>query len=616
MPLMGMALVWCMAVTTPATAQTFLQLSDMGSNIGPRLTRIVARNRVAADLFGDLGGNVSYVDAVASPPVAYEFASDPAWNRILFGQNGDYVNQFRNDANGGLSGPLGLDVSPQGTVFVADGFSLRFVVLSFDAASRALSFLASGERAGVTGMPVDIAWDGLLGPLAGSNAFFYVLDHVGHVSYWRWTPPSTATFQWVYGSPGTGTGQFTTPRGVCVGHALSTAGGTVFTSDLYVADAGNHRLIWLRRGTSGATWQRAVTLDLGGVPADCSVDNFGNVYVVDEQNSRILKYTASLEFLASYGTYGRGATNLNTFSHPHAIHVVYGRRLLNGQPNYYGEGRIITAEDWTDSSGATEHWLGVRVIQAIGWGGPFGASVDYRITDHATVAIDVLRGGLLYKNVSVTFNPAGSASGFWDATDPSGNPAPAGTYQLRVTATSAYGCDGSTWCQSSLASNVFFAGCSGGPEGCIHPEERNVALGPLEPGGDNGLPTTFFLHQLVSSYIGPIARRSAVSAAGAAGSWGVAPGGLAAEVRAAGLLALSVGVPSSSAAVPVSIRVYALNGVPVRELAANPMLQPGEYLVGWDARDRDGRAVQPGVYIAVMTAGSFRGVQRLIVPRR
>ncbi|MEK6769488.1 MAG: FlgD immunoglobulin-like domain containing protein, partial [Gemmatimonadota bacterium] len=71
----------------------------------------------------------------------------------------------------------------------------------------------------------------------------------------------------------------------------------------------------------------------------------------------------------------------------------------------------------------------------------------------------------------------------------------------------------------------------------------------------------------------------------------------------------------SSTPTPVMVRVYSLTGVLVRELVREGVA-PGEYVVGWDGADRDGRPVPPGVYIAVMTAGSFRGMQRLIVPRR
>ncbi len=58
--------------------------------------------------------------------------------------------------------------------------------------------------------------------------------------------------------------------------------------------------------------------------------------------------------------------------------------------------------------------------------------------------------------------------------------------------------------------------------------------------------------------------------------------------------------------------LYALTGTPVRQLVSEA-LEAGHYLVGWDGNDDSGRRVQPGVYVAVMTAGNFRETRRLVV---
>jgi hypothetical protein len=88
-----------------------------------------------------------------------------------------------------------------------------------------------------------------------------------------------------------------------------------------------------------------------------------------------------------------------------------------------------------------------------------------------------------------------------------------------------------------------------------------------------------------------------------------------ASVRAHGIRALRVAVPlaaGGAAMSRVTVRVYSLAGRLVRVLLDEDV-EPGSYVVGWDGLDQSGRPVLPGVYIAIMNAESYRGVQRLII---
>jgi hypothetical protein len=55
-----------------------------------------------------------------------------------------------------------------------------------------------------------------------------------------------------------------------------------------------------------------------------------------------------------------------------------------------------------------------------------------------------------------------------------------------------------------------------------------------------------------------------------------------------------------------------MSGRSVRILV-NEKLNPGVYEVGWDGNDDRGRPAAPGVYVAMMTLGSFKTTQRLIL---
>ncbi len=87
---------------------------------------------------------------------------------------------------------------------------------------------------------------------------------------------------------------------------------------------------------------------------------------------------------------------------------------------------------------------------------------------------------------------------------------------------------------------------------------------------------------------------------------------LSALVRVHGVRGLAFSVTRAAAQAPVTIRVYSLAGRLIRVLV-NEHLAPGVYEIGWDGLDESGRRAAPGVYLAVMSAGSFRATQRLIL---
>lgn len=149
------------------------------------------------------------------------------------------------------------------------------------------------------------------------------------------------------------------------------------------------------------------------------------------------------------------------------------------------------------------------------------------------------------------------------------------------------------------------------PEICVPCEDLNVAL-PLEGAVRVAhLPAAYRLGQVLTSYTGPMLRVEGFGA-GAGEAAVMSSAQAVASVRAHGIRALSVDVPGGGAGTRVTVRVYSITGRLVRVLV-DEGVDPGSYVVGWDGEDAAGRAVQPGVYLAVMTAGGFHGVQRLLV---
>lgn len=124
-------------------------------------------------------------------------------------------------------------------------------------------------------------------------------------------------------------------------------------------------------------------------------------------------------------------------------------------------------------------------------------------------------------------------------------------------------------------------------------------------------PGRFGMGQVLADYSGPLMRMDAPGMSALLSS--VNGSASAVEfVKTRGLTSLRIDVPDGPEQSNVRVIVYTLSGTAVRELVSET-LDAGNYLVGWDGNDDRGRRVQPGVYVVIMTAGSFRETRRLVI---
>ncbi len=608
-PLRSLATTLVVLLASPlaASAQTFVQLSDMGSQVGPRLTRTVAQARIGRSLFGRVGAKVSFIQS----GIAYQLASDPEWARVLVGRWGEWVHAYNNGSGGGgrFVRPEGIDISARKKLYVADRGKTRLVVATFDPAQQTL---VNGRTAGSQGLrTVDIAWDGGTTPLT-QDYLYSLQDTASYVSYWDFNGADPSTPLWSYGTTGNGTGQFWYPSGICAGKTPAANGGTQFTTDFYVVDRGNRRVVRLSRGASGPSWVSTVSLS-GWDPRDCAVDYFGNVYVADQVGHHLHKFTFSLQLLATYGTYGKGANNLNTFSYPEAVSIPCGLKVVNSQTVWYCEGRVLTAEQWSDSSGAVEHYLGVQgsvTAQPQPDAYNHGATFSYFTTDHATHGLVVWGpGGEAVRRSSLGLKPPGAHTGFWNGYTDAGTSAPTGNYTISMTLNSAYSCSGQTWCATGVSFQSFFHQQEAPPPPCGNPPCPFSP--PISDPATEPEPATLFFRQRVVADARPLARVTGQQAVAAA-PLAAQPGALSELVRDLGVRGVTFSVTRQLSSGPIKISVHSLSGRRVRVLV-NEILAPGVYEIGWDGLDDRGRPAAPGVYFAVLTAGGARLVQRLII---
>jgi hypothetical protein len=124
-------------------------------------------------------------------------------------------------------------------------------------------------------------------------------------------------------------------------------------------------------------------------------------------------------------------------------------------------------------------------------------------------------------------------------------------------------------------------------------------------------PSRYGIGQVLSEYTGALMRVDGATLS--AQMSGVTSSASAVDfVKSHGITTLRLEIPDRNPVASVRVVLYSLDGTPVRQLV-NEALQAGRYLLGWDGMDDTGRRVQPGVYVAVMTAGNFRETHRLVV---
>jgi len=198
-------------------------------------------------------------------------------------------------SQGELSGPVGVTVNSQGTVFVSD--PANFNILKFSGTTGCgtlgtppvLAYQQTGKFSGPQGVALD-----------GQGNMFIVDQSNDRVQRFN---SSTGNFLGAWGSYGNQPGQFDFPSGIVVDH----------TGKVYVSDSGNNRVErFFPNGTVIKTWgsfANCVVSCLDGQfynPLDITIDSSDHVYVTDYNNARIQKFDSSGNFITKWGSNGTG----------------------------------------------------------------------------------------------------------------------------------------------------------------------------------------------------------------------------------------------------------------------------------------------------------------------
>jgi hypothetical protein len=420
-----------------------------------KLTKSVAEQYLGGQLFinNESATQGCFIEATDTAYYAWSIASfhlDPGWNRIIFqeckanwirgyGERGSGTNQFLWPARIDCIAPCyyGDLTSYVYYIYVADASNDRIVKLKYrwwrptDPDYQIITW--NGE---ITGGGLDLPKDldindgGTFYPT--SDNYLWVLN--GH-EIKRFT--LDGVLRKTYGSFGCdgAVGHFCRPTAVACGRdPFATEVGSN-DNDIYVADDGNHRIVWLRKSSGSETisWIGALNYDEEARIVDLEVDNSGHIWAIDGTNGRIYKYTSDLYPLCLFEYYYDECSYLyEEFYYPQSFSYTGG---------YLDCGNVFVAESWTSSSGGQYFVIGTDVLDF-----EVTSSVDYQwhyinytLIDQSVVTIKIYdEENQLIKTLFNDVEYSGACTHVWDGSNQSGQQVSTGDYKVVLIDSSMY----------------------------------------------------------------------------------------------------------------------------------------------------------------------------------
>ncbi|MBI4719121.1 MAG: 6-bladed beta-propeller, partial [Planctomycetes bacterium] len=197
-------------------------------------------------------------------------------------------------ANNQLSLPYDVARGPDGRLYVAEYNAGRIKVLNPDGSFVTVVGRNSGDWSRDLSAPVAVAVD--------SQNTIYAADGRNVVQVYRY---QSASDTWIWsrtlGGSGSALGQFDYPTDLVVQEADGVS------IRLYVVDSNNHRVqvldlvaeTWSRIGSYGKDYGQFVN------PRGLALDAYGNLYVTDAGNKRIVLFDAGGNYISHFGQSGQ-----------------------------------------------------------------------------------------------------------------------------------------------------------------------------------------------------------------------------------------------------------------------------------------------------------------------
>jgi sugar lactone lactonase YvrE len=358
-----------------------------------------------------------------------QLVTDPAWNRIVYGDYQKWIKAYDGAESGRtLNRPHGIAVDPQGVVYVADTGNGRVLMLKLSGPVHDLKLSYVGTMGeGELSQPTDLAWDDRGTIFETADDLIWLIDRGSNelVAYRTSliNPERVLTYT---------SDDFVDLSVVASGRFDGRSDGNI-----YVADNGTRRIHRLYFDGHSIAPVGFYQCEPETVPASLATDHWGHVYLSDESNRQILKFTSALEPLASLKP---DDANFQ----PMRFHPLFGSVVTadSQPPTWSGYDQAFLMEKWTDNSGARRYELGIdfqiedlRLAEDLS-----ELNLAGKLTDAGHLKLEVVsvKSNEALSLLIDTWRQAGGVQLRWDRRMPNGQMVAAGYYKLRHLLRSTY----------------------------------------------------------------------------------------------------------------------------------------------------------------------------------
>ena len=359
--------------------------------------RLVGRQLMSEPASSAVYGEVHLYDGFPYVEARWvHVTSDARWQRLLYGEPGEAPRAFgkSGSAPGEFVEPHGVAFAPDGRLFVVDRALGRLNVLQ-------LRLLEDGPQlqfvTHIDGLvqPMDVAVHDGGTPANPLDDRVLVVESGAHKISLFALDDDQPTKLAEYGARGPARGEFLFPRAIAVGRR---DGANV--DEVFVADAGSHRVVRLKLSGSRLEWDAVLDLPMEATSLD--TDHHGNLLLALRRQNDVWKVSPGLEPLAAFSDAEQRLVAPRDVAVPYAW--VHDHRGADAPPSWRGQGSALVLEEWNQTTGVRLVDLGVEIRTLR----RSAAGLEVRLTDAARATLDVRNAVGQRKTHNLGTLPAGT----------------------------------------------------------------------------------------------------------------------------------------------------------------------------------------------------------------